>query len=65
MSGGCASFPPMTGGSTWFGRKVARLPDHGVLLVATDLQGNYGDYDALKAIYRAEDEAGNLSARSR
>ena len=45
--------------SRWFGRKVARLPDRGVLIVATDLQGNYGDYEALKAIYREEDAAGN------
>lgn len=38
---------------------MARLPDSGVLLFATDLQGNYGDYEALKAIYFAEKEAGN------
>src|SRR6185503_17660293 len=43
----------------WFGRKVARLPDHGTLLFATDLQGNYGDFRALADVYRAEDAAGN------
>lgn len=42
-----------------FDRKVARLPNHGVLLVATDLQGNFADYAALKAIYFAEKAAGN------
>jgi len=45
--------------SLGWGRKVARLPDRGVLIVATDLQGNLRDYETLKAIYRAEDEAGN------
>lgn len=45
--------------SDCFDRKVARLPDHGVLLVATDLQGNIADYAALKAIYFAEKAAGN------
>jgi hypothetical protein len=43
----------------WFGRKVARLPERGVLLVATDLQGNYEDYEALKQIYFEEKRAGN------
>lgn len=43
----------------WWGRKVARLPDRGVLLVATDLQGNLDDYRALRAIYEREDAAGN------
>ncbi|MCB9549898.1 MAG: metallophosphoesterase [Myxococcales bacterium] len=42
-----------------FDRRVARLPDAGVLLVATDLQGNFKDYEALKAIYAAEKAAGN------
>lgn len=42
-----------------FDRKVARLPNHGVLIVSTDLQGNFNDYEALKAIYFAEKAAGN------
>lgn len=42
-----------------FDRKVARLPDRGVLIVATDLQGNFDDYAQLKAIYFAEKAAGN------
>jgi hypothetical protein len=46
------------GNSVW-GRKVARLPDRGVLLVATDLQGNLGDYEAMKAVYRREEASGN------
>ena len=37
-----------------WGRKVARLPEQGVLLVATDLQGNLGDYEALKALLEHE-----------
>lgn len=49
----------MPDASIGWGRKVARLPDHGVLLVATDLQGNYEDYEALKAIYHREEKAGN------
>ena len=40
-------------------RRVARLPEAGVLLYATDLQGNLGDYEALKAVYAAEAAAGN------
>lgn len=43
----------------WWGRKVARLPERGALLFATDLQGNLGDYERLKAIYREEEAAGN------
>jgi len=43
----------------WWGRKVARLPDRGTLLVTTDLQGNYGDYQALKQLYQREAEAGH------
>jgi hypothetical protein len=35
-----------------------RLPDHGVLIVATDLQGNLGDFRALAEIHRRECEAG-------
>lgn len=46
------------GESVW-GRKVATLPDEGVLLVCTDLQGNYEDYLAMKALYLAEERAGN------
>ena len=45
--------------NSWWGRKVAHLPDRGVLLAATDLQGNYDDYQALKDIYAREEEAGN------
>ncbi|MCX4244246.1 metallophosphoesterase [Paraliomyxa miuraensis] len=45
--------------SPWWGRKVAHLPDHGVLLVSTDLQGNYVDYVALKQIHAREAEAGH------
>lgn len=44
--------------SPWWGRKVARLPERGTLIVSTDLQGNYGDYLALKRIYEREAEAG-------
>ncbi|MCB9527921.1 MAG: metallophosphoesterase [Myxococcales bacterium] len=42
-----------------FDRKVARLPDHGVLLYATDLQGNLADFERLVALYDAEEAAGN------
>ncbi len=45
--------------SPWWGRKVARLPDRGILLVSTDLQGNYGDYEALKRLYEREADAGH------
>jgi hypothetical protein len=45
--------------SPWWGRKVARLPERGTLIVSTDLQGNYGDYLALKEIYEREAEAGH------
>ncbi len=41
-----------------WGRKVARLPAEGVLLYATDLQGNLRDYERMKALYFAELEAG-------
>ncbi|MEZ4235370.1 MAG: metallophosphoesterase [Myxococcota bacterium] len=37
-----------------WGRKVARLPDAGALLVATDLQGNLGDYERMVALLDAE-----------
>ncbi len=43
----------------WHGTKVARLPGDGVLLVATDLQGNWSDYVALKEIYAREKAQGN------
>ncbi len=43
----------------WRGKKVAQLPDAGVLLVATDLQGNWADYCALKALYAKEKDQGN------
>ncbi|MBL8943685.1 MAG: metallophosphoesterase [Myxococcales bacterium] len=42
----------------WWGRKVARLPERGVLLVATDLQGNLGDFRALAALHQRERDAG-------
>lgn len=35
------------------------LPERGTLIVATDLQGNFEDYAALKSIYEREAEAGN------
>ncbi len=45
---------------TWIeGRKVARLPDHGTLVCGTDLQGNLGDWLALKRVFYAERERGN------
>jgi hypothetical protein len=43
----------------FFGRKVIRLPKRGVLLVATDLQGNWADYCAMKALYAEEEAAGH------
>jgi hypothetical protein len=45
--------------SDWWGRKVARLPDRGTLLFATDLQGNLDDYERMKRIYALEEDAGN------
>jgi hypothetical protein len=48
--------PPLV---SLFGRKVAVLPERGVLLASTDLQGNYGDYLALRAIYEREEREGN------
>jgi hypothetical protein len=45
---------------TWIeGRKVARLPARGTLIFATDLQGNYSDYEALKRVYWREHERGH------
>jgi hypothetical protein len=46
------------GPSVW-GRKAARLPGRGTLLVATDLQGNRKDYERLKQLYWQEDSLGN------
>ena len=43
----------------WWGRKVARLPDRGTLLFATDLQGNFDDYTRMKEIYAEEEALGN------
>lgn len=43
----------------FWGRKVARLPDRGILIAATDLQGNFEDYTALKEVLRRELEAGH------
>lgn len=40
--------------SAFFGRRVARLPDRGTLLVATDLQGNLQDYRRLKELHARE-----------
>lgn len=42
-----------------WGRKVARLPASGTLLVGTDLQGNWEDYQALKTIFAREKAAGH------
>lgn len=43
----------------WWGSKAFRLPDEGVLIVATDLQGNLEDFEQLAAIQRNEREAGH------
>lgn len=43
---------------SWWGRKVARLPKRGILLFATDLQGNFGDYERLKTLYFREKARG-------
>jgi len=45
-----------SGWPRWWGKKAARLPERGVLLVATDLQGNLGDFHALAEIHRRECE---------
>lgn len=42
-----------------WGRKVARLPERGVLLVCTDLHGNWDDYQAMKDVYDHEEAEGN------
>ena len=46
------------GDQVW-GRRVALLPERGILLVATDLHGNRRDYERIKAIYAKEKRAGN------
>ena len=43
----------------FWGRRVTRLPDNGVLIFATDLHGNYRDYCRLRDIYDTEESAGN------
>jgi hypothetical protein len=52
------AFDRTLGPSVW-GRKAARLPDRGTLLVATDLQGNLRDYERLKQLYWEEEARGN------
>lgn len=42
-----------------WGRRVARLPNRGILIVATDLQGNWNDYQALKEIFMREKADGH------
>lgn len=49
----------MPGRPRWWGRKVATLPAQGVLVVATDLQGNLEDYHALLRVMEAERAAGH------
>jgi hypothetical protein len=44
--------------ASWWGRKVARLPADGVAIVATDLQGNLGDFEALRRVQQRELDAG-------
>lgn len=46
------------GRSVW-GRRAARLPEEGVLILSTDLQGNLGDYEALKRVYFREQALGH------
>lgn len=46
------------GDAVW-GRKLARLPREGTLLVCTDLHGNLDDYQRMKAVYFREKQAGN------
>src|SRR5688572_15184104 len=45
------------GGDVW-NRRCARLPNRGVLLYATDLQGSMKDYERMKALYAREEAAG-------
>lgn len=49
-------------GDRIWGRKAARLPERGVLLVSTDLQGNLRDYQRMKALLEAELESGQRAA---
>lgn len=49
----------MTPSSDLFGSRVIHLPTRGVLLVSTDLQGNWADYCAMKQHYAAEEAAGH------
>lgn len=42
----------------FWGRRVVSLPSQGILLVATDLHGNWDDYQRMKAVYQAEEDAG-------
>lgn len=46
------------GDAVW-GRRVARLPERGVLLVCTDLHGNVPDYERMKALFFQEKALGN------
>ena len=57
LAGGVSSTDRALGPAVW-GRRVARLPASGVLLVATDLQGNLRDYETLKRIHQRELAAG-------
>lgn len=45
--------------NSFFGAKVCKLPNQGILLFATDLHGNYQDYKQLKQIYLQEKVLGN------
>jgi hypothetical protein len=49
----------MPGRPRWWGHKVARLPARGVLIVATDLQGNLEDYRAILQVVDRERAAGH------
>ena len=59
MPSGAAGPAARALGEAVWGRRAARLPDRGVLIVSTDLQGNYAAYEALKAICATEEAAGN------
>jgi hypothetical protein len=48
----------LLGADVW-DRRCARLPNRGVLLYATDLQGSLKDYERMKALYAIEEAAGN------
>lgn len=51
--------PARAMGAAVWGRRLARLPERGTLLVCTDLHGNLDDYERMKAVYFREKEAGN------